>query len=105
MLYWRRQLLFSCVLAATLFGRSAIGRESTFDTCKSRIGRIINGTETFGAINNETIRPFMYTGPVQGITFEDGQMSRDDFITITTEGMSLNPRLSRVVRLAKLFME
>jgi hypothetical protein len=105
MLCWRGQPLPSCLLAAALFGGSAIGRESTFDACKYRVERILNGTDTFGAISNETIGPFLYTGPVRGINFEDGQVSRDDFITITTQGMSLNPGLSGVVRVANLTME
>ena len=97
MLCWRGQPLSSCLLAAALFGGSAIGRESTLETCKLRVERILNGTETFGAISNETIGPFLYTGPVHGISFVDGQISRDDFITITTQGMSLDLGLSGIV--------
>jgi len=105
MLYSPLQPLFSCLLAAALFRGSALGRESTLDVCKTRVERILNGTETFGAINNETIAPFLHTGPVKGISFEDRQISRADIITITTQGMSENTSLSGAMRFANLFME
>jgi hypothetical protein len=82
-----------------------IGRESEFETCKSRVARILNGTEIFRGISNETIGPLIYTGPVPRLSFQDGQMSRNDFITITTQGTSLSLQLSRVVHVANSFME
>lgn len=102
-MHWRCQPLPSCLLAAALFAKTAISRESTFDACRSRIERILNGAEEFGAINNETIKPLLYTGPVRGIDFENGQISRDNFITIKTQGIAPNLRLFGVVCLANEF--
>lgn len=88
MLSWCRQLLLSCLLTVAIFSRSAIGGDlDKFDICKIRIDRILNGTETFGAINNDTIAPFLYTGPVRGMNIEYARTSRDNFTTLTTQGM------------------
>src|SRR4051794_2391369 len=55
MLSWFRQLLLCCLLEAALLWGGAFGQlESKFETCKLRFGRILNGTETFRGINNET---------------------------------------------------
>jgi hypothetical protein len=88
MLSWHRQLLLSCLLVAAIFLRSAIGQDlDEFERCKIRIDRILNGTETFGAINNDTIAPFLYTGPVRGMNIEYARTSRNSFTTLTTQGM------------------
>ncbi|KAH6869418.1 hypothetical protein B0T10DRAFT_533871 [Thelonectria olida] len=87
MLSWHRQPLLSCLLVEAIFLRSAICYDlGKFDKCKIRIDRILNGTETFGAINNDTIAPFLYTGPVRGMNIEYAQTSRNSFITLTTQG-------------------
>jgi hypothetical protein len=59
-----------------------------FDECKIRLERILNGTETYGPYNNETIRSsgIMYNGRVKGMNSEFAQTSRDQFLTITTDG-------------------
>ena len=89
MLSWFRQLVLCCLLEAAFFWGGAFGQlESKFDICKLRLERILNGTETFRGINNETIQHFLYHGPVAGMKPEYAEKSRDEFITITTEGMS-----------------
>lgn len=101
MIYARHQPLSGCLLAAVLFGGIATGRNSMFDICKDRIQGIKNGTETFQGITNETIGQFLYTGQVRGLSSE----LRDSITVITTQGMSLSPRLSRTVHLANFSME
>lgn len=94
MLHWRRQPLFSCLLAAALCGESVIGGASMFENCKPRVERIMNGTEIFGSITNETIGTCIYNGPINGLGVGDGQISRADIIALTTEGMLQNPCLA-----------
>ncbi len=62
--------------------------ESKFDTCKLRLDRILNGSETFRGISNETIGPLIYRGPVAGMKPEFAETRRDEFITIATQGMT-----------------
>lgn len=89
MLSWVRQLPPCCLLAAALFLETAFGQvESKFDVCKLRLDRILNGTETFRGIDNQTIANFLYRGPVRGMNPQYAQKSRDKFITLTTPGMS-----------------
>ncbi len=86
MLSWFHQLLPCCLLEAAFSWGGAFGQlESKFEICKLRLGRILNGTETFRGINNETIQHFLYRGPVAGMKPEYAEKSRDEFITITTE--------------------
>lgn len=88
MLSWRYQPLHWCLLTVTILFRRAIGQDlDKFDRCKIRLDRILNGTETFGAINNDTVAPFLYTGPVRGMNIEYAQTSRNSFTTLTTQGM------------------
>ena len=80
--------MLRCLLAAAFFRGSAFcQRESEFDVCKLRLQSILNGAETFRGISNETIEEFLYRGPVSGMKPDYAQRSRDEFITITTEGM------------------
>ena len=72
------------ILWGTVFGQL----ESKFDTCRLRLERILNGTETFRGISNETIGDFLYHGPVAGMKPEYAETRRDEFITITTQGMT-----------------
>ncbi|SCO76798.1 uncharacterized protein FRV6_01010 [Fusarium oxysporum] len=84
---WRLQPLHCYLLMMTIFFRSAIGQDlDKFDRCKIRLNRILNGTETFGAINNYTVAPFLYTGPVRGMNSEYARTSRNSFTTLTTQG-------------------
>jgi hypothetical protein len=101
MLYRHHRYLRSYLLAAALFGASAIGRESMFDICKDRVEGIKNGTETFHGISNETIAQYLYTGPVRGLSSE----LRKNITTIKTQGMSLSLRLTRKVIVANTSME
>lgn len=88
MMSWRRQPLHCYLLTMTIFFSSAIGQDlDKFDRCKIRLDRILNGTETFGAINNYTVAPFLYTGPVRGMNSEYARKSRNSFTTLTTQGM------------------
>ncbi|PVH82981.1 hypothetical protein DL98DRAFT_570190 [Cadophora sp. DSE1049] len=59
-----------------------------FDECKIRLECILNGTETYGPYNNETIRSsgIMYSGVVKGMNPEFAKTSRDQFLTVTTDG-------------------
>jgi hypothetical protein len=101
MLYTHHHYLSSCLLAAALFGASAIGRESLFDICKDRVEGIKNGTETFHGITNETIAQYLYTGPVRGLSSE----LRKNITTIKTQGMSLSLRQNRKVLVANVSMK
>jgi len=77
--------LLSCFLAAGF--RLALCEEvSKFAVCKDRLDRILNGTEIYHGISNETIEQYMYRGPVGGMRSEYAAQFRDSFITITTEG-------------------
>jgi hypothetical protein len=87
MLYRVFRSLSSCLLAAALFGGLAIGRVSMFDLCKNRIDGIKNGTQTFRGITNETIGELLYNGPVGELSVE----LRNNFTTITTQGILLRP--------------
>ena len=60
-----------------------------FDLCKIRFERILNGTETYGPFNNETIRSsgLIYNGSVRGMNSEFAKTSRDQFLTVTTKGI------------------
>lgn len=79
------RILLSCFVAAGI--RLALCQaESKFDICKARLDRILNGTEVFRGISNETIEQYMYRGPVGGMRPEYAAQFRDTFITITTEG-------------------
>lgn len=83
------RLLLRYLSAAVFFQGRAFGElESKFTICKLRLDRILNGTETFRGISNETIEDYIYRGPVGGMKPEYAAKSRDKFITITTEGMS-----------------
>ncbi|KIL90227.1 hypothetical protein FAVG1_05957 [Fusarium avenaceum] len=79
--------LYCCLLTVTLFSIGAIGQHlDKFDRCKIRLEGIMNGTETFGTINNVTVTEFIYTGPVRGMKNEYARTSRNNFTTLTTEG-------------------
>ncbi|WJG35083.1 uncharacterized protein FOBCDRAFT_199470 [Fusarium oxysporum Fo47] len=92
MLSWRYQPLHWCLLTVTILFRRAIGQDlDKFDRCKIRLDRILNGTETFGAINNDTVAPFLYTGPVRGMNIEYAQTSRNSFTTLTTQVICEDP--------------
>lgn len=63
-----------------------IAHSQNFDICKSRVAGILNGTETFKDVTNETIGQFLYHGPVQGMNPDFERTSRASFVTLTTEG-------------------
>ena len=89
MLSWFRQLVPCRLLVAAFFWGRVVGQpESKFDTCRLRLERILNGTEEFRGISNETIGRFIYRGPVAGMKPEFAETRRDEFIAITTEGMT-----------------
>lgn len=75
------------LLVAAVWGNSVAG--DRFDQCKIRFERILNGTEVYGPFNNETIRSsgIIHTGFVRGMNSEFAKTSRDQFLTVTTDGM------------------
>lgn len=71
-----------------MFSESAVGKGlDKFDRCKIRLDNIMNGTESLGTINNDTIDEWLYNGKVWGMNDEFARTSRDSFITVTTRGM------------------
>ncbi|EPE30896.1 hypothetical protein GLAREA_03863 [Glarea lozoyensis ATCC 20868] len=78
-------LIVYLLTAASLWKRVEGDR---FDECKIRLERILNGTESYGPYNNETIRSsgIIYNGVVTGMNSEFSRTSRGQFLTVTTEG-------------------
>jgi hypothetical protein len=76
-----------CLIATALFCGGALGKpESKFGKCKARLDSILNGTETYNGISNETVHQYIYDGPIGGMKYDYAQRSRDQFIAITTDG-------------------
>ena len=93
MLRERHQLFSACLLAAAFFPGLIVGQDYDgpgFGTCKTRIGNILNGTETWRGISNETIGQYTYNGPVRGMNPDYERMWRKNFTTLTTEGVLLD---------------
>jgi len=91
-----QQLLMALLSAAIFLPRLTAGQDFVgpgFDTCKDRIDKILNGTESWRGITNETISQYLYTGPVRGMKPKYERSSRVNFVTVTTNGMSLDPSL------------
>ena len=75
------------LLVAASWGKGVVG--DRFDQCKIRFERILNGTETYGPFNNETIHSpwIIYDGTVHGMNREFAKTSRSEFLTVKTAGM------------------
>lgn len=93
MLRERHQLFLACLLAAAFLPRLIAGQDYVgpgFDTCKTRTYKILNGSEAWHGISNETIGQYIYDGPVRGMNPDYERTWRKNFTTLTTEGMLLN---------------
>ena len=79
----RNSIVFLAVLICLWSGAS--GQVDLFDQCKARVERILNGTESFGPVNNETIEEYgyIYRGPVAGL---HPDFPRERLLTITVKG-------------------
>lgn len=80
------RMLPSYLAAASFVPLALCQPESKFEVCKARLDRILNGTEVFHGISNETIEQYIYRGPVGGMKPEYAQRFRNTFIAITTDG-------------------
>ena len=83
------QFYLTCLVAALSYpavvgGQDLVG--TGFEVCKIRLGSILNGSNTWRGISNETIAQYQYFGPVRGMNPEYERMSRNRFITLTTQG-------------------
>lgn len=80
----RRNIISSAVFVCLWSGTS--GKVNIFDKCQPRIEGILNGTQTYGHITNETIEElgYIYHGKVAGM---NPDFPRDQFLTITTKGV------------------
>lgn len=87
MIYSPRLFALLCLLLAAFLPHHVLSQPaSTFDACKVRLDRILNGTEIFQGISNNTVGKYIYNGTIGGMKPEYAQKSRDKFIAITTEG-------------------
>ncbi|KAK4180625.1 hypothetical protein QBC36DRAFT_19517 [Triangularia setosa] len=77
------------ILVTVLSARLATAQDyvgPNFEKCQQRVNNILKGEEEWNGINNVTIEQYMYRGPVRGMNPQYEQTSRDQFVTITTEG-------------------
>jgi len=79
-------ILFSALFICLWEGVWARGEANIFDQCQHRIEGILNGTETYGNIDKETIEElgYIYHGRVAGM---NPDFPRENLLTITTRGM------------------
>ena len=86
---WRDHLFLPCLLSITFFSTFIAGQDfvdPSFDACKTRIDKILNGSEPWHGISNETIGQYVYDGPVRGMNLDYERMWRKNFTTLTTQG-------------------